>query len=76
MRRPCCRKRYGSSTCTCGCRASDVATLEHFAERDRTTVSGVLAWQLNGVASAQAEDFVVDSGFADARVAEASQLPC
>lgn len=57
-----------------------VAMLEHFAERDRTTVSSVLARELDGVASAHADELswaVV--GFADALAwpnADAAQLPC
>ena len=57
-----------------------VAMLEHFAERDRTTVSGVLARELDGVASASSDELswaVV--GFADALAwpdADAAQLPC
>jgi hypothetical protein len=33
-----------------------VAMLEHFAERDHTTVSGVLGRELDGVASAHADE--------------------
>jgi len=57
-----------------------VAMLEHFAERDRTTVSGVLARELDGVASASSDELswaVV--GFADALAwpdVDAAQLPC
>jgi len=58
-----------------------VAMLEHFAERDRTTVSGVLTRELDGVASAHAEELRwAVAGFADALAwpdAEAAgQLPC
>lgn len=58
-----------------------VAMLEHFAERDRTTVSGVLARELDGVASANAEELSwAVAGFADALAwpdAEtAAQVPC
>lgn len=58
-----------------------VAMLEHFAERDRTTVSGVLARELEGVASANAEELSsAVAGFAEALAwpdAEAvAQLPC
>ncbi|HEY0156727.1 MAG TPA: hypothetical protein VGF28_05485 [Thermoanaerobaculia bacterium] len=58
-----------------------VAMLEHFAERDRTTVSAALARELDGVASANAEELSwAVAGFADALAwpdAEAAaQLPC
>jgi hypothetical protein len=58
-----------------------VAMLEHFAERDRTTVSGVLTRELDGVASAHAEELSwAVAGFADALAwpdAEAAaQVPC
>jgi len=57
-----------------------VAMLEHFAERDRTTVSGVLARELDDVASAHADELSgVIAGFADALAwpdADAAQLPC
>ena len=44
-----------------------VAMLEHFAERDRTTVSGVLARELDGVASANVEELsCAVAGFAEA----------
>ena len=44
-----------------------VAMLEHFAERDRSTVSGVLARELDGVASANVEELSwAVAGFADA----------
>lgn len=56
-----------------------VAMLEHFAERERTTVSGVLARELDGVASAHAEELSpVIAGFANALAwpdADAAQLP-
>ena len=57
-----------------------VAMLEHFAERERASVSSVLARELAGVASAHADELsgaVV--GFADALAwpdAEGAQLPC
>ncbi len=57
-----------------------VAMLEHFAERDHTTVSGVLARELDGVASAHADELSWSiTGFADALAwpdADAPQLPC
>jgi hypothetical protein len=58
-----------------------VAMLEHFAERDRTTVSGVLARELDEVASAHADELSwAVAGFADALAwpdAEtAAQAPC
>jgi hypothetical protein len=57
-----------------------VAMLEHFAERDRTTVSGVLARELDDVASAHADELSwAIAGFADALAwpdADAAQLPC
>lgn len=57
-----------------------VAMLEHFAKRERTTVSGVLARELDGVASAHAEELSpVIAGFANALAwpdADAAQLPC
>ncbi|HEY0140218.1 MAG TPA: hypothetical protein VGF48_04925 [Thermoanaerobaculia bacterium] len=58
-----------------------VAMLEHFAEREQTTISGVLARELDGVASANAEELSwAVAGFADALAwpdAEAAaQLPC
>jgi hypothetical protein len=57
-----------------------VAMLEHFAERERTTVSGVLTRELDGVASAHAEELSrAVAGFADALAwpdAEGAQLPC
>jgi hypothetical protein len=57
-----------------------VAMLEHFAERDRTTVSGVLARELDGIASAHADELSwAVAGFADALAwpdAENAQLPC
>jgi len=44
-----------------------VAMLEHFAERERMTVSGVLARELDEVASAHGEELSVSiAGFADA----------
>ena len=39
-----------------------VAMLEHFAERDRTTISGVLARELDEVASAHADELVGGGG--------------
>jgi hypothetical protein len=57
-----------------------VAMLEHFAERDRTSVSDVLARELDAVGSVHAEELSwAVTGFADALAwpdAEASQLPC
>lgn len=57
-----------------------VAMLEHFAERERTTVSGVLARELDDVASAHAEELSLSiAGFADALAwpdMDAVQLPC
>ena len=57
-----------------------VAMLEHFAERERMTVSGVLARELDDVASAHAEELSgAMIGFADAIEwpdAESAQLPC
>jgi hypothetical protein len=56
-----------------------VAMLEHFAERERTTISGVLARELDGVISAHAEELSwAIVGFADALAwpdAESTQLP-
>ncbi|HEX8255633.1 MAG TPA: hypothetical protein VF846_21010 [Thermoanaerobaculia bacterium] len=57
-----------------------VAMLRHFAERDQTSVSGALARELDGVASANGDELSwAVAGFADALVwpdAEASaQLP-
>lgn len=44
-----------------------VAMLEHFAERDRTTVSAALAKELDGVASAHADELAwAVGGFAEA----------
>src|SRR5215213_7927597 len=44
-----------------------VAMLEHFAERDRTTVSSALARELDGVASVHADELSwAVAGFADA----------
>jgi hypothetical protein len=57
-----------------------VAMLEYFAERERTTVSSVLTRELDGIASTHAEELswaVV--GFADALAwpdGESAQLPC
>ena len=57
-----------------------VAMLEHFAERERTTISSVLARELDGVASTHADELssaVV--GFADALAwpdVDAAPLPC
>ena len=57
-----------------------VAMLEHFAERDRSTVSAVLARELDGVASAHADELSwAVAGFTDALAwpdAEGAQLPC
>jgi len=57
-----------------------VAMLQHFAERDRTTVSDALARELDGIASAHADELAwAVTGFADALAwpdAEAPQLPC
>ena len=57
-----------------------VAMLEHFAERERTTVSSVLARELDGVVSAHADELSsAIVGFADAFAwpdAESAQLPC
>lgn len=57
-----------------------VAMLEHFAERERMTVSGVLARELDDVASAHAEELSwAIAGFADAIAwpdAESAQIPC
>lgn len=58
-----------------------VAMLAHFAERDRTTIGGVLARELDGVASTHAGELsCAVAGFADALAwpdAEAAaQLPC
>jgi len=57
-----------------------VAMLEHFAERERTTVSAVLARELDGVASAHSEELSgAIVGFADALAwpdPESAQLPC
>ncbi|HEX7151420.1 MAG TPA: hypothetical protein VF618_08035 [Thermoanaerobaculia bacterium] len=44
-----------------------VAMLEHFAEQERTTVSGVLARELDGMASSHADELRgAVSGFAEA----------
>lgn len=55
-----------------------VAMLEHLAERDRSSVSGVLARELDGVASAHADELSsAVAGFADALAwpdAEAARL--
>ncbi|HEX7152403.1 MAG TPA: hypothetical protein VF618_13025 [Thermoanaerobaculia bacterium] len=57
-----------------------VAMLAHFAEREQTTVSTVLARELDGVASAHADELSsIVAGFADALAwpeADAAQLPC
>lgn len=57
-----------------------VAMLEHFAERDRESVSSVLARELDGVASAHAEELsCAVAGFAEALAwpdADAAQVPC
>ncbi len=54
--------------------------LEHFAERDHTSVSGALARELDGIASAHGGELSwAVAGFADALAwpdAEAQQLPC
>jgi hypothetical protein len=57
-----------------------VTMLARFAERDQTTVSSVLARELDGVASAHADELSsIVAGFADALAwpdADAAQLPC
>jgi hypothetical protein len=57
-----------------------VAMLEYFAERERTTVSGVLARELDDVASAHADELSwAITGFADALAwpdGDTSQPPC
>lgn len=57
-----------------------VAMLEHFAERDRSTVSAVLARELDGVASTHADELSwAVAGFTDALAwpdAERAQLSC
>lgn len=57
-----------------------VAMLAGFAERERTTVSDVLARELDGVASVHSHELSsVVAGFADALAwpdAERAQLPC
>ncbi len=57
-----------------------VAMLEHFAERERLSVSSVLARELDGVASEHAEELSwAVAGFADALAwpdPDAAQLPC
>jgi hypothetical protein len=57
-----------------------VAMLEHFAERDRESVSSVLARELDGVASTYAEELSwAVAGFAEALAwpdADGAQLPC
>jgi hypothetical protein len=57
-----------------------VAMLEHFAERERATVSTVLARELDGVASTHADELSsAIVGFADALAwpdVESAQLPC
>ncbi|HEX9983581.1 MAG TPA: hypothetical protein VGF69_09970 [Thermoanaerobaculia bacterium] len=57
-----------------------VAMLARFAERDQTSVSSVLARELDGVASAHADELSsIVAGFADALAwpdADAAQLPC
>ena len=57
-----------------------VAMLEAFAERDRMIVSGILARELDGLASAHADELSgLVAGFAAAIAwpdADAAQLPC
>jgi hypothetical protein len=57
-----------------------VAMLQHFAERGHTTVSGALAGELDGIASAHAHELsLAINGFAEALVwpdGEASQISC
>ena len=57
-----------------------VAMLEHFAERDRTSVSAALARELDGIASAHADELSwAVTGFGEALAwpdADAPQLPC
>lgn len=57
-----------------------VAMLEHFAERDRTTLSAALARELDGIASAHSGELAwAVAGFSDALAwpdAEGTQLPC
>lgn len=57
-----------------------VAMLEHFAERDRSTISAVVARELDGIASAHADELSwAVTGFTDALAwpdAEHAQLPC
>ena len=57
-----------------------VAMLAHFAERAQTSVSSVLARELDGVASAHADELSwAVAGFAEALAwpdAEKAQLPC
>jgi hypothetical protein len=57
-----------------------VAMLTHFAERDHTSVSSVLARELDGVAGANADELSwAVTGFADALAwpdADSAQLPC
>jgi hypothetical protein len=57
-----------------------VAMLEHFAEREQTTVSSVVARELDGVVSAHTDELSsVILGFADAfgwPDVESAQLPC
>jgi hypothetical protein len=57
-----------------------VAMLEHFAERDQTSVSGALARELDGVASAYAEELSsMVARFAEAVAwpdASVAQVPC
>ena len=56
-----------------------VAMLEHFAERDRTTVSAVLTREMDGVASANADELSsAVAGFAEALAwpDAARTLPC
>ena len=57
-----------------------VAMLEHFAERDHTTASTVLTRELDGIASAHAEELsCAIPGFADALEwpeGEAADQPC
>jgi hypothetical protein len=57
-----------------------VAMLAHFAERERTSVSSVLARELDGVASTHADELSgAVIGFADALAwpdVDSAQLPC
>jgi hypothetical protein len=57
-----------------------LAMLQHFAERDCTTISDTLTRELDGIASAHAEELSwAITGFADVLAwldAEATQFPC